>query len=145
MRARREEGATALEFGLVAPVIFMAIFGMIQYGFMFWSLQTASATAREAARALIVGTAEACTLDRAEQLARNPAVGGGAPSATATYFDSGGAAVPSPVEGGLVEVTVSLETLNLQMPFLPLPDGGNVAQSAKARVETVPGVPLPCS
>ena len=142
---RREDGATALEFGLVAPIIFMAIFGIIQYGFMFWALQTASATAREAARSLIVGTVEPCTLDRAEHMAQNPAVGGGSPVATATYYDPDGAVVAAPVEGGLVEVEVALTTLDLHVPFLPLPDGGNVVETAEARVENVPAVPLPCS
>lgn len=140
-----QRGAAALEFGLVIPVILMLIFGIIQYGFMYWSLQTASATAREAARSLIVGTTEACTLARAEELADNPAVGGGAPVAVARYFDTTGAATTGPVEGGSVEVEVSLTTLNLSMPFLPLPDGGNVVQTAEARVENVPPVPLPCS
>jgi Flp pilus assembly pilin Flp len=139
-----ERGAAALEFGLVIPVVLMLIFGIIQYGFMYWSLQTASATAREAARSLIVGTTEACTLDRAEELADNPAVGGG-PVAVARYFDTTGAATTGPVEGGLVEVEVSLTTLNLNMPFLPMPDGGNVVQTAEARVENVPPVPLPCT
>ena len=45
----------------------------------------------------------------------------------------------------MVEVEVSLTTLNLNMPFLPLPDGGNVVQTAEARVENVPPVPLPCT
>lgn len=139
-----ERGATALEFGLVVPVVLMVVFGIIQYGFMYWSLQTASATAREAARSLIVGTAEACTLDRAEELADNPAVGGGAPQAVARYFALDGSPVTGPVEGGLVEVQVSLTTLDLNMPFLPLPDGGNVVQTAQARVENVPAVPLAC-
>ena len=127
------------------PVILMLIFGIIQYGFMSRSLQTASATAREAARSLLVGTTETCTLDRAEQLAENPAVGGGSPVAVARYFDTSGAPTTVPVEGGMVEVEVSLTTLNLNMPFLPLPDGGNVVQTAEARVENVPPVPLPCT
>jgi len=129
----------------VIPVILMLIFGIIQYGFMYWSLQTAAATAREAARSLIVGTTESRTLDRAEELAANPAVGGGAPVAVARYFDTSGAPATAPVEGGMVEVEVSLTTLNLNMPFLPLPDGGNVVQTAEARVENVPPVPLPCT
>jgi Flp pilus assembly protein TadG len=143
VRSTREDGATALEFGLIVPVIFLAIFGIIQYGFMFWSLQTASATAREAARSLIVGTVESCTLTRATDMAENPSVGG-TPTATATYYDPSGAVVTAPVEGGLVAVEVGLETLNLNLPFLPLPDGGTVRQTAEARVENVPAVPLAC-
>ncbi|MGN6574399.1 MAG: TadE/TadG family type IV pilus assembly protein [Nocardioides sp.] len=141
---RSETGSASLEFGLVAPVIFLLIFGIIQYGYLFWALQTSAATAREAARSLIVGTQEDCTLARAVDMAAGPAVGGGTPSATATYHDPAGAVVAEPVEGGLVEVAVSFDTLDMNLPFLPLPDGGHVTQRAEARVENVPPVPLAC-
>jgi Flp pilus assembly protein TadG len=141
---RSQSGSAALEFGLVAPVIFLLIFGIIQYGYLFWALQTSAATAREAARSLIVGTEEDCTLAHAVDMAAGPAVGGGTPTATATYRDAAGAAVTGPVEGGLVQVTVGFDTLDMSLPFLPLPDGGHVTQSAESRVENVPPVPLAC-
>jgi Flp pilus assembly protein TadG len=144
MDLRRETGSAALEFGLVAPVIFLLIFGIIQYGYLFWALQTSAATAREAARSLIVGTQQDCTLARAVEMAAGPAVGAATPTATATYHDPAGATVAGPVEGGLVEVAVSFETLDMNLPFLPLPDGGHVTQTAEARVENVPPVPLAC-
>ncbi len=140
-----ETGSAALEFGLVAPVIFLLIFGIIQYGYMFWALQTSAATAREAARSLIVGTQQDCTLAHAVDMAAGPAVGAGTPTATATYHDPSGTVVAGPVQGGLVEVAVSFDTLDMHLPFLPLPDGGHVTQTAEARVENVPPVPLACS
>ena len=143
-RRNHEDGAAALEFGIVVPVVLLMIFGIIQYGYMFWALETAAATAREAARSLIVGTEQACTLARAVDMATGPAIGGGAPTASATYIDADGNVVTAPVEGGLVEVEVAFRTLDLQLPFLPLPDGGNVRQTAQARVENVPPVPLAC-
>jgi hypothetical protein len=145
LRSRRSQaGSAALEFGLVAPVIFLLIFGIIQYGYLFWALQTSAATAREAARSLIVGTEEDCTLAHAVDMSAGPAVGGGTPTATATYRDATGGVVTGPVEGGLVRVTVGFDTLDMSLPFLPLPDGGHVTQSAEARVENVPPVPLAC-
>lgn len=141
---RREDGASALEFGLVAPVIIMMIFGIIQYGYMFWALQTASATAREAVRSLIVGTEEGCVLDRAETMAKAPAIGSVAPTAVPTYRDGNGAVVSQPVEGGTVSVAVGFQTLDLGIPFLPVPDNANITQEQTARVENIPAVPLTC-
>jgi Flp pilus assembly protein TadG len=144
IRHHREDGAAALEFGLVAPVIFMLIFGIIQYGYLFWSLQTAAATAREATRQLIVGTEEACTLANAVKMAAGPAIGNTAPTATPVYRDANGTVVGAPVEGGTVSVAVSFETLDMGLPFLPVPDGGHVTQEVTNRVENVPAVPLTC-
>ena len=143
-RSRREDGAAALEFGLVAPVIFLLIFGVIQYGYLFWSLQTAAATAREATRQLIVGTDEACALANARQMARGPAIGAAAPSATPVYRDAHGAVVPAPVTGGTVSVAVSFQTLDMGLPFLPVPGHGVITQEVTNRVENVPAVPLTC-
>ncbi|MET0999080.1 MAG: TadE/TadG family type IV pilus assembly protein [Marmoricola sp.] len=143
-RHDREDGAAALEFGLVAPVIFLLIFGVIQYGYLFWSLQTAAATAREATRQLIVGTDEACALANARQMAEGPAIGSTAPSATPVYRDADGNVVAAPVEGGTVSVAVSFQTLDMGLPFLPVPDHGNITQEVTNRVENVPAVPLTC-
>jgi Flp pilus assembly protein TadG len=145
VRDRREDrGATALEFGLVAPLILMFIFGIIQYGYLFWSLQTASATAREAARQLVVGTDETCTHDQAVAMASSPALGATAPQMTRVYYDTAGTAVSHPVRGGVVTVTVSFQTLDIGIPFLPVPADGQVSQQATARVENVPATPLGC-
>ncbi len=144
MRTRDQRGSAALEFGLVAPVILMMIFGVIQYGYLFWSLQTASATAREAARQLIVGTAEQCVRDRAAGQAGIPALGPSAPQVDAVYHDPSGAVATAPVLGGLVTVTVAFQSLDLHVPFLPVPDGGMISQEASARVENIPAVALTC-
>jgi Flp pilus assembly protein TadG len=140
---RRDDGAAALEFGLVVPIIIMLIFGIIQYGYLYWALQTAAATAREATRQLIVGTDETCALANAVKMASGPAVGG-TPSATPVYEDGNGNVVPDPVEGGTVSVAVSFQTLDIGIPFLPVPAGGIVTQEMTARVENVPAVPLTC-
>ena len=144
LRHRREDGAAALEFGLVAPVIFLLIFGIIQFGYLFWSLQTAAATAREATRQLIVGTDEGCALANARRMAAGPAIGSTPPSATPVYRDAGGNVVAQPVDGGTVTVAVSFQTLDMGLPMLPVPDHGNVTQEVTNRVENVPAVPLTC-
>lgn len=143
LRNRREDGAAALEFGLVVPIIVLMIFGIIQYGYLYWSLQTAAATAREATRQLIVGTDPTCTLANAVLMAAGPAVGG-TPTATPVYRDGGGAVVAAPVEGGTVSVAVSFRTLDMGIPILPIPADGTVTQEVTNRVENVPAVPMSC-
>ncbi len=144
MRRGNQRGAAALEFGLVAPVIFLFIFGIIQYGYLFWSLETASATAREAARQLIVGTDEHCVVDQAVSQAEQPAVGETAPQVAISYQDTAGQSSDVPVVGGLVTVTVSFQSLDMHVPFLPVPDGGTVSGDGTARVENIPPTPLAC-
>lgn len=145
-RRRREDGATVLEFGLVAPVMFLLVFGLIQYGYLFWSLTTASATAREAARQMIVGHDwDACVLPRAVEHAENPAVGDAPVQASYRLTDDAGATLSrGPQIGDLVEVTVSFQALYMGIPLIPVPDGGVVSQTATARVENVPDSALPC-
>lgn len=143
---RSERGSTALEFGLVAPLVFLVIFGIIQYGYVFWALTTASASAREAARRMIVGRDWAtCAQPEAVRQAANPAVGDDPVTATYRYTDDAGVTLHRPVRvGDLVEVTVSFQSLNLGIPLIPVPDGGVVTQTATARVENIPAVTLPC-
>ncbi len=144
--ARTESGATALEFGIVAPLMFLLIFGLVQYGFLFWSLTTASATAREAARRMVVGNDWAtCALPWAVRHAENPAVGVTAPLVTRRFTTVGGVpVVGTPAVGDLVEVTVAFQSLYLGVPFIPVPQGGWVSETVTARVQNVPATPVSC-
>jgi hypothetical protein len=56
-RARhgREHGAAALEFGLVAPILFAVVFGIISYGLWFDDSLNLRQGVREAARQAVVG------------------------------------------------------------------------------------------
>ena len=143
-RSRAERGATALEFGLVAPLMLMLIFGLVQYGYLFWALTTASANAREAARKMVVGQDWAtCVEPKVEEHAGQPATS--AVVATYAWTDSAGTTLARPVQrGDYVKVTVSFETLNLNLPFLPVPDHGRITQSVSRQVENVPDSPPAC-
>jgi Flp pilus assembly protein TadG len=54
-RLRREDGAAAVEFALIAGVLAMLIFGMLQFGVAFFQIQNLRAATREGARAGAVG------------------------------------------------------------------------------------------
>ena len=53
-RARSERGAAAVEFAIIAPLLFMLIFGMLQYGLAFFQIQNLRSAAREGARVAAV-------------------------------------------------------------------------------------------
>ena len=53
MRALRgQRGASAVEFALIAPVLFMMIFAILGFGIAFMQLQTVRGAVREGARTL---------------------------------------------------------------------------------------------
>jgi Flp pilus assembly protein TadG len=141
---RNERGASALEFGLAFPLVLLVMFGIIQYGYHFWSLETGAATAREAARRLIVGTDWGCTQALAVEHADPPAVGSTPPVVTRRYHTEGGATQSGPVLGSMVTVTVSFQSLNLRLPFVPVPNGASITQTSTGRIENVPPRRLKC-
>ena len=133
-----ERGAAAVEFALVASILFTLIFGTIQYGLYFWSLQSGAHAAREAARQAAVGSLT-CADFRTAVL--NNSRGETASSVTATrtfYTDQTMTTGATPaVIGGAVKVVVSFESIDLGLPFVPFIDGGQVSEQAVARVESV--------
>ncbi len=143
LRHRRDQrGAAIVEFALVFPLVMMLVFGIIQYGYHYWSLSTAAATAREAARQLVVGTDPVCTRAEAVDKLSFPHVGDAPPTVEIAY---GTPPDPTrdPERGDLVTVTVRMTTLDLS--FLPLPGAdGEIVEVASNRVENVPIDPLPC-
>ena len=53
-RRRRQEGAAAVEFALVAPLLLLLLFGIISYGYMLSFRQALSQGAAEAARVAVL-------------------------------------------------------------------------------------------
>ena len=56
---RNEEGAAAVEFALIASLLFVVLFGIIEFGRLFNELEVLNSAAREGARvAAVRGTAD---------------------------------------------------------------------------------------
>ena len=53
-RGRREEGAAAVEFAILVPLLLIITFGIIAVGLVLWSQITATHAAREAVRRIAV-------------------------------------------------------------------------------------------
>lgn len=138
----------AVEFALVLPLLLLVVFGLIQYGFYFWSMQGGSAAAREAARQASVGKPAGCTEFRSYVRDRIGAVGDAA-GATITRSYSNELGTPksaADVEvGDLVTISVEFTSIDLNFPMLPFIDDGLVSQTAQARVDYVPTTPESCA
>lgn len=59
VRVRRrdgsEDGAAAVEFGLMVLPFALLLFGLIQFGWYFWTAEMTNSSAREVARRVVVG------------------------------------------------------------------------------------------
>jgi Flp pilus assembly protein TadG len=51
---KREEGAAAVEFALVLPILILILFGIIEFGFALYNKEVITNASREGARAGIV-------------------------------------------------------------------------------------------
>jgi hypothetical protein len=74
---RRQRGQSLVEFALVAPVFFLVIFGLIEFCFLYQSLNSVSFAAREGARVgAILGPTSATADTQIIQAIQNAASGG---------------------------------------------------------------------
>jgi Flp pilus assembly protein TadG len=104
--ARREDGAAAVEFAIIAGVLAMLIFGMLQFGLAFFEVQNLRAATREGARISAVGATPTQVRQRVAQASYN-----------AVNPDATIAVQPCPASPGLNSTTVV--SIDLGNPALP--------------------------
>jgi Flp pilus assembly protein TadG len=51
---KREAGQDLIEFALIAPILFVVLFGIVEFGVAVWRYNTLANTARETAREFVV-------------------------------------------------------------------------------------------
>ena len=61
---RREEGASAVEFAILAPLLFMLLFGIIGFGLAFLQVQSIRTAVREGGRYAATGQSVSATQQR---------------------------------------------------------------------------------
>ncbi len=119
-KVRQEGGAAAVEFAIIAPLLFTLIFGMLQYGLAFFQVQNLRAAVREGARvAAVRGTP-------ADVKAAIAAASTGSLSGTASDWAYSQSVICADATSGS-PVTVTLTSLptavqgsfNISVPFLP--------------------------
>jgi Flp pilus assembly protein TadG len=119
--ARREDGAAAVEFALIAGVLAMLIFGMLQFGLAFFETQNLRAAVREGARIGAVGATEAAIKDRVHEASYNAV-----PQSDVVVTPAG---CPDPVpDDQTIKVTIDIGTtssarlqdiFSVDIPFMP--------------------------
>jgi Flp pilus assembly protein TadG len=130
----RESGAAAVEFAIVSLLFFYLVFGVLQYGFYFFQLQSGSAAARHGARLASVGIgtdADDCTEFMGQIKDQVGSIGAADVDVTVAFVG------PLPVQvGESVTVTVAFPFTKFASPFIPVP-GDTISQHATARIEKV--------
>lgn len=126
---REERGAAAVEFGLIAVLLFTVLFGIIQFGLWFWAWQAGAHAAREAARYAAVNPCDSAAIETKGQVALD-----GAPTTGTTSWSVVSSADPVMVGD---EITVSVEFSTVDLQFFP-GFTGEITKGATSRVEHVP-------
>lgn len=122
-----EHGASAVEFAFVAPVLLMVLTGILQFGAIFFLQGNMANAAREAARALAVGSIETAT--EAETLVGQNLVNWGVTFSVNTTIPV------APDTDYTVVVTAPLSEAAI-FDYLGVLEGGTLRASASMRGET---------
>jgi Flp pilus assembly protein TadG len=144
LRQRRDDsGAAAVEFALVMIPLLYIVFGIIQYGWYFYSMQTGTSATAEAVRRVSVGSCQNAATLRNFVVNR---LGSASTSSSAVTVDetfqkwdsvnSVYTSDSSPgTVGGKVTMTVTFQTLDMHFPLIPVPNGAQVTRTVSARIE----------
>ena len=129
MGQRDQDGAAAVEFALLLPLLVLLLFGLIQFGIAFNTKIQATNAAREGARMAVVG------IDNWAD------VGGGLPFWQAVQQNAGVGDIDNcvldttDVVGGTLTVTFDYP-LDLVIPFMPNPPSWQTGKAqATMRIE----------
>ena len=132
---------------MLVPLLII-VFGIIQYGLYFWSMQAGTNATAEAVRRLSVGDCQN-NADLKNMLKGRLGIATSNPNGVTAVVvykldDAGHTTTAAPgVLGGNVDLTVTFDALNMHLPFIPMPDGGSVTRHIYARVENVPAPAAP--
>jgi hypothetical protein len=139
IRSRGSRGQALAEFALVAPILFLLVGGVIQFGIVFWDMNTLNQVVRDAGRyAATVGGCNPST--RADVIAKTLAIANAAPFAgtygtvTVELPDPPGT-VPCPPADNRDVVWLSIR-VDAEFPmFFPLLPGNDISSEARFRME----------
>ncbi len=130
----RDRGAAALEFALVLPVLLVLLFGILDYGRLFYDSIAIRQGAREAARqAVVQGVAPTCASQAtfgAQVACTAKAASGTTIGALAVYLP---APNPSWAQGGTF--VVCMQSKETGTGLVPFPAGGIIRTSTYMSIE----------
>jgi hypothetical protein len=119
-----DAGAVAVEFALLLPLLMMFLFGIIQYGYGFYQIQSLTSVVADATQQAATGidscedfSAELTVLLRGSGL--DPAA---VQRLSVTWLTEDGSPSGIPNLLGKVRVTVTYTPFTIGVPFVPFPD-----------------------
>jgi TadE-like protein len=142
LQSRPESGAAAVEFALVAPILFMVMFGIIQYGLWFNDSLNTRQGVRETARMGVVGNFGAttdCSSSTGMQKLSCEGVGQIDALTGAEYVK---VKVASWTKGSPLVVCAYVHT-DGAVGLLPMPSDGWIFSRTEMSIETATPVPTP--
>jgi Flp pilus assembly protein TadG len=129
-RGRCDSGAAAVEFSLVALILFTLIFGIIAFGFALFNQQGAVQAARESARKASIGVSDGASCQAALRFGRDAA------GAAKSTFTSMQLSITNNAYRQPVNVTVNYDVNLSMVGWLPgVPTTLSLHQTAKASIE----------
>ncbi len=126
---RGQDGAAALEFGLIAGVVLIPLLlGVIQYGWYFYVAQTTGGAAPHVARRLAVGDCGSGT--DATTFVKNEVASNPAQTTLSKSPSSNSSAVI-----GTTQLTVTVTADGDLIGLFPMPNGGTITRSVTTMIE----------
>jgi len=138
--ADADRGAAAVEFALVMPLLFLLLFGIIDYGLWFNDSLSLRQGVRESARQAVVRRASStCPGTGMAAVACGTRAQAGGGTAYAKVFAPNGW-----VRGEKVVVCAMVKTTSIT-GFVPLPSGGLIKSQTSMSIENVTPMPTDLS
>ena len=140
-RRRPERGAAAVEFALVMPILFLLVFGIIDYGMLFFDSIGLRQGAREGARQAVVQKyAAGCTGTAAAKIVCT--------TKASTELTLGSPVVKVVAPDGWVQgkqLLVCVQTKETSLTgFVPFPASGIITTKSTLSIEeALPAIPAP--
>lgn len=133
-----QDGAVAVEFALVLPLLMLFLFGIVQYGYGLFQLQSFSAAVNETGRQAATGIPDCPGFDALLGAAINE--NGLSPAdltdAKLEWLTGDGRVTTVPERiVGQVRVTATYRPMDLGLPLIPFPD--SITRSSTTAVQSV--------
>jgi Flp pilus assembly protein TadG len=119
-----DTGAVAVEFALLLPLLMMFLFGIIQYGYGFYQIQSLASVVGDATQQAATGidSCESFSTELAALLQGSGLDPAGMQQLDVTWLTETGAASAIPSRLGKVRVSVAYKPFTIGVPFVPFPE-----------------------
>lgn len=133
-----EKGAVAVEFALILPLLMLFLFGVVQYGYGLFQLQSFSAALDEASRSASTGITDCAGFDQllGSAVNENGLSSGDVAGARLEWLGPDGQVTTTPQRIlGQVRITATYQPFDIGIPLIPFPD--TITRSSTSTLQSV--------